>query len=230
MRPYVADLVAHRDVPHLVPPERRPAERVRRLRRDARRHLGAAARVRARRPPEHRGLVLRLDARAHPAIVDGGARARAEAGAAARGARRGSAASRRSRSASDTGFVLIGERTNVTGSARFRRLVEADDFAAAVAVALEQVRGGANLLDVNMDADLLEGEAGDAHVPERDRHRAGGCAAARSWSTARSGRCSRPGCSRPGEGHRQLDLAEGRRGRVPRARAAASATTARVPS
>jgi 5-methyltetrahydrofolate--homocysteine methyltransferase len=58
----------------------------------------------------------------------------------------------------DTGFVLIGERTNVTGSARFRRLVEADDFAAAVDVALEQVRGGANLLDVNMDADLLEGE------------------------------------------------------------------------
>jgi 5-methyltetrahydrofolate--homocysteine methyltransferase len=58
----------------------------------------------------------------------------------------------------DTGFVLIGERTNITGSARFRRLVEADDFGGAVAVALEQVRGGANLLDVNMDADLLEGE------------------------------------------------------------------------
>jgi len=58
----------------------------------------------------------------------------------------------------DTGFVLIGERTNVTGSARFRRLVEAGDFTAAVAVALEQVRGGANILDVNMDADLLEGE------------------------------------------------------------------------
>ena len=58
----------------------------------------------------------------------------------------------------DTGFVMIGERTNVTGSARFRRLVEAGDFSAAVDVALEQVRGGANLLDVNMDADLLEGE------------------------------------------------------------------------
>ena len=58
----------------------------------------------------------------------------------------------------DTGFVMVGERTNVTGSARFRRLIEADDFSAAVDVALEQVRGGANLLDVNMDADLLEGE------------------------------------------------------------------------
>jgi 5-methyltetrahydrofolate--homocysteine methyltransferase len=58
----------------------------------------------------------------------------------------------------DTGFVMIGERTNVTGSARFRRLVEAGDYAGAVAVALEQVRGGANLLDVNMDADLLDAE------------------------------------------------------------------------
>jgi 5-methyltetrahydrofolate--homocysteine methyltransferase len=58
----------------------------------------------------------------------------------------------------DTGFVMVGERTNVTGSARFRRLVEAGDFTGAVAVALEQVQGGANLLDVNMDADLLDAE------------------------------------------------------------------------
>jgi 5-methyltetrahydrofolate--homocysteine methyltransferase len=58
----------------------------------------------------------------------------------------------------DTGFVMIGERTNVTGSARFRRLIEADNYQGAVDVALEQVRGGANLLDVNMDADLLDSE------------------------------------------------------------------------
>jgi len=57
----------------------------------------------------------------------------------------------------DTGFVMVGERTNVTGSARFRRMVEADDWSGALEVALEQVRGGANLLDVNMDADLLDG-------------------------------------------------------------------------
>ena len=54
---------------------------------------------------------------------------------------------------------MIGERTNVTGSARFRSLVEAGDLEAAVEVALEQVRSGANALDVNMDADLLDGEA-----------------------------------------------------------------------
>ena len=53
---------------------------------------------------------------------------------------------------------MIGERTNVTGSAKFRRLIEADDYQAAVNVALDQVRGGANLLDVNMDADLLDSE------------------------------------------------------------------------
>jgi 5-methyltetrahydrofolate--homocysteine methyltransferase len=58
----------------------------------------------------------------------------------------------------DTGFVMVGERTNVTGSARFRRLIEADDYQGAVDVALEQVRGGANILDVNMDADLLDAE------------------------------------------------------------------------
>jgi 5-methyltetrahydrofolate--homocysteine methyltransferase len=59
----------------------------------------------------------------------------------------------------DANFVMVGERTNVTGSARFRRLIEAGDFQGALDVALDQVRGGANLLDVNMDADLLDSEA-----------------------------------------------------------------------
>jgi 5-methyltetrahydrofolate--homocysteine methyltransferase len=58
----------------------------------------------------------------------------------------------------DTNFVMVGERANVTGSARFRRLISEGDYQTAVEVALEQVRGGANLLDVNMDADLLDGE------------------------------------------------------------------------
>jgi 5-methyltetrahydrofolate--homocysteine methyltransferase len=52
---------------------------------------------------------------------------------------------------------MVGERTNLTGSAKFRRLIEAGDFQAALDVALEQVRGGANLIDINMDADLLDG-------------------------------------------------------------------------
>lgn len=58
----------------------------------------------------------------------------------------------------DTGFVMIGERTNVTGSKRFRRLIESKNYSKALDVALDMVRGGANMLDVNMDADLLESE------------------------------------------------------------------------
>ncbi|BBG02128.1 MULTISPECIES: methionine synthase [Pseudonocardia] len=58
----------------------------------------------------------------------------------------------------DTGFVMIGERTNVTGSKRFRRLIESKDYNGALDVALDMVRGGANILDVNMDADLLESD------------------------------------------------------------------------
>ncbi|MGZ5213588.1 MAG: homocysteine S-methyltransferase family protein, partial [Actinomycetota bacterium] len=58
----------------------------------------------------------------------------------------------------DTGFVMVGERTNITGSAKFRRLIESGDFQSGVDVALEQVRSGANVIDVNMDADLLDSE------------------------------------------------------------------------
>src|SRR5437899_3972559 len=58
----------------------------------------------------------------------------------------------------ESNFQMIGERTNVTGSARFARLIRAGDFAAATHVALEQVRGGANLIDVNMDEGMLDSE------------------------------------------------------------------------
>ncbi|HWG05218.1 MAG TPA: homocysteine S-methyltransferase family protein, partial [Beijerinckiaceae bacterium] len=55
-------------------------------------------------------------------------------------------------------FVNIGERTNVTGSARFRKLVTAGDFQAALAVARDQVENGAQIIDVNMDEGLLDSE------------------------------------------------------------------------
>ncbi|MEC8193894.1 MAG: homocysteine S-methyltransferase family protein, partial [Myxococcota bacterium] len=57
----------------------------------------------------------------------------------------------------DQRFVNIGERTNVTGSARFRKLIEADDYDTALQVARQQVENGAQLIDVNMDAGLLDG-------------------------------------------------------------------------
>ncbi|HLH21529.1 MAG TPA: methionine synthase [Chloroflexota bacterium] len=59
----------------------------------------------------------------------------------------------------DQGFLVIGERTNVTGSPKFKQLVLAGDYEGALGVALQQVRAGANVLDVNFDEALLDGEA-----------------------------------------------------------------------
>jgi 5-methyltetrahydrofolate--homocysteine methyltransferase len=58
----------------------------------------------------------------------------------------------------DSNFQMIGERTNVTGSKRFARLITTDQYGEAAAVAAEQVRGGANIIDVNMDEALLDSE------------------------------------------------------------------------
>jgi len=58
----------------------------------------------------------------------------------------------------DSNFQMIGERTNVTGSKKFARLIKAENYAAATEVALEQVRGGANIIDVNMDEGMLDSE------------------------------------------------------------------------
>ena len=58
----------------------------------------------------------------------------------------------------ETNFIMIGERTNITGSKRFARLIKSGDFEAALAVAREQVEGGANILDVNMDEGMIDGE------------------------------------------------------------------------
>ncbi len=55
-------------------------------------------------------------------------------------------------------FVNIGERTNVTGSAKFRKLIKEGDFAAALDVARDQVAMGAQIIDVNMDEGLLDSE------------------------------------------------------------------------
>ena len=59
----------------------------------------------------------------------------------------------------DSNFQMIGERTNVTGSKKFERLVKARDWAGAATVAIDQVRGGANIIDVNMDEGMLDSEA-----------------------------------------------------------------------
>ena len=58
----------------------------------------------------------------------------------------------------ETNFVNIGERTNVTGSRKFLRLIEQGDYTAAVEIARDQVDGGAQILDVNMDEGMIDGE------------------------------------------------------------------------
>ena len=59
----------------------------------------------------------------------------------------------------DSLFVNVGERTNVTGSAKFRKLIEAGDYAAAVDIARQQVANGAQIIDVNMDEGMLDSPA-----------------------------------------------------------------------
>ena len=60
---------------------------------------------------------------------------------------------------SESLFVNVGERTNVTGSAKFRKLIEAGDYAAALDVARQQVASGAQMIDINMDEGMLDSEA-----------------------------------------------------------------------
>ncbi len=60
-------------------------------------------------------------------------------------------------------FILVGERTNVTGSPRFRKLIKEEKFEEALAVARQQVENGANIIDINFDEGLLDSEACMAH-------------------------------------------------------------------
>ena len=126
----------------------------------------------------------------------------------------------------DTGFVLIGERTNVTGSSRFRGLVEGRRLRG-------RGRGGARAGPGRRERARREHgrrpareRAGDAHVPQRDRDRAGGGTAADHGRQLALERARGGAPVDPGEGDRQLDQPQGGRGAVPRGRHAGSATTA----
>ena len=57
----------------------------------------------------------------------------------------------------ETNFVNIGERTNVTGSRKFLKLIENNNYEEAVEVAREQVNGGAQIIDINMDEGMIDG-------------------------------------------------------------------------
>ena len=63
----------------------------------------------------------------------------------------------------ESNFLNIGERTNVMGSIKFRRLIKEDDFEQALSVALQQVASGAQVIDINMDDGLIEGVESMVH-------------------------------------------------------------------
>ena len=118
--------------------------------------------------------------------------------------------------APDSNFQMIGERTNVTGSKRFARLVVASDWAGASQVALDQVRGGANILDVNMDEGMLDSERAMTEflhyiATEPEIARIPVMIDSSKWSVHRG----RPQV-RAGQVDRQLDQPQGRRSRLPR--------------
>ena len=72
----------------------------------------------------------------------------------------------------DSNFVNVGERTNVAGSKRFLRLIKEEKFDEALDVARDQVDGGAQIIDINMDDGLIDGKRGHGKVPKSYRSRA----------------------------------------------------------
>ena len=58
----------------------------------------------------------------------------------------------------DSNFINIGERTNVTGSLKFRKLIKEDKYEEALSVARDQVENGAQIIDINMDEGLIDSE------------------------------------------------------------------------
>ena len=112
------------------------------------------------------------------------------------------------------GFAVIGERTNITGSPKFSKLILAGDFEGALVVARQQVQGGANLLDVNMDEGMIDSEAAMIRFlnligSEPEIARIPIMIDSSKWSVIEAGlKC------RPGQSCRELNQPEKRRRRI----------------
>ena len=111
-------------------------------------------------------------------------------------------------------FVNVGERTNVTGSAKFRKLITAGDYTAALQVARDQVENGAQIIDVNMDEGLLDSEKRDGDLPQPRRRRARHRPRARDGRLLEIQRDRGRAEMRAGQAGGELDLDEGGRGKI----------------
>jgi 5-methyltetrahydrofolate--homocysteine methyltransferase len=115
-----------------------------------------------------------------------------------------------------TNFINIGERTNVTGSPKFSKLILGGDYDGALVVARQQVENGAQIIDINMDEGMLDGAAAMTRFlnligAEPDIAKVPIMIDSSKWTVIEAGlRCL------AGEGYRELHFAEGRRREVPR--------------
>src|SRR5690606_31595875 len=148
--------------------ECRPAKRVWRIRRDARGNGRDPARVRHFRPAQPGRRLLRHHARPYQGDCRGGPWRAATSAAGMRAGAGGMSLVPRHTVLSgleplvitpELNFINVGERTNVTGSAQFRKMIKEGRFEDAVEVARQQVENGAQILDVNMDEGLIDSEA-----------------------------------------------------------------------
>ena len=187
-------------------------------------------RIRAGGLPQHRRRLLRHDARAHPA------RSREAVQGHCLRARCPKSEKKLRLSGleplnigDDSLFVNVGERTNVTGSKAFARLILNGNYAEALTVARQQVENGAQIIDVNMDEAMLDSQGGDGHVPESGRLRAGHLTSAGDdrflqMEVIEAGlKCVQ------GKSRRQLDQHERRRSGIPAPGAGWCAATAPPP-
>ncbi len=123
-------------------------------------------------------------------------------------------------------FVNVGERTNITGSAKFARLIREDNYTEALEVALQQVEAGAQVIDINMDEGMLDSKKAMVTVPQSDCRRTGHLPRTDHDRLLQVGSDrSRPEVH-SGQGHRQLDQHERRRRAVHPPRQAVQAAMA----
>ena len=120
---------------------------------------GGRRRVRPGRAGQPAGRLLRHHARPHRGHRQG--RRRPDAAGAERGRARpcGCPGLEPLTVTEESLFVNVGERTNITGSARFRKLIQAEDYGTALNVARQQVESGAQVIDINMDEGMIDGVA-----------------------------------------------------------------------